>query len=135
MALFTWNASYSVGISEIDQHHQQLMDMVNELNAAMLDKKGKEVVGGILGKLINYTAMHFAFEEKLMSEHGYPEYAEHKAKHDKMVGKVLSLQKDVDSKKLTVTADVMKFLQDWLNKHIMGTDKKYGPFLNEKGVH
>jgi hemerythrin len=26
----------------------------------------------------------------------------------------------------------MSFLKDWLIKHIMGTDKKYGPFLKEK---
>ena len=52
-----------------------------------------------------------------------------------MVGKVLALQKDVDSGKLTVSSEVMKFLQDWLNKHIKGTDMKYSPFLNEKGIH
>ena len=26
------------------------------------------------------------------------------------------------------------FNKDWLDKHILGTDKKYGPFLNSKGV-
>ena len=134
MALFTWNDSYSVGVREIDQQHEKIMKFINDLNGAMLEKKGREVVGKILKELINYTASHFAVEEKLMSQHGYPEYDEHKAKHDKMVDKVLALQKDVDANKLTVTSDVMKFLQDWLNKHIMGTDKKYGPFLNSKGV-
>lgn len=134
MALFTWSDNYSVGVKEIDQQHQKIMDMINELNDAMLEKKGRDCVGGVLNKLINYTASHFALEEKLMSQHGYPEYEEHKAKHDKMVGKVLALQKDVAAKKLSVSSDVMSFLQDWLNKHIMGTDKKYGPFLNGKGV-
>jgi hemerythrin len=51
-----------------------------------------------------------------------------------MVDKVLALQKDVNANKLTVSSEVMKFLQDWLNKHIMGTDKKYGPFLVGQGV-
>jgi hemerythrin len=134
MSLFTWNESYSVGINQIDRHHQEIMNMINELNEAMLHGKGREIVGGILKKLINYTASHFAYEEKLMSQHGYPEYDEHKAKHDKMVDKVLALQKDVNANKLTVSSEVMKFLQDWLNKHIMGTDKKYAPFLQGKGV-
>jgi hemerythrin len=28
----------------------------------------------------------------------------------------------------------MDFLKDWLCKHILESDKRYGPFLNAKGV-
>jgi hemerythrin len=28
----------------------------------------------------------------------------------------------------------MRFLMDWLLEHIEGTDKKYAPFLNERGL-
>jgi len=28
----------------------------------------------------------------------------------------------------------MDFLKPWLSNHIMGSDKKYTPFLNAKGV-
>jgi hemerythrin len=94
MALFTWNSSYSVGVATIDQQHQQLMTLINELNEAMLQGKGRQMVGDILGKLIRYTGTHFADEEKLLMDHDYPEYAEHKAKHTKMVGKVKALQQD-----------------------------------------
>jgi len=33
-----------------------------------------------------------------------------------------------------MSVEVMEFLKDWLEKHILGTDRKYGPFLNDKGV-
>lgn len=135
MGLMIWNDSFSVKIKEIDQQHQKLMEMVNDLNDAMSKGKGKEVVGTVLQKLISYTASHFSKEEKMMSDNGYPEYVDHKAKHDKMVAKVLSLQKDVASGKLTVSNDVMNFLMDWLQKHIKGTDMQYSGFLNSKGVH
>ena len=35
----------------------------------------------------------------------------------------------------TLSLQVMNFLKDWLLKHIQGSDKKYAPFLNAKGVH
>ena len=34
-----------------------------------------------------------------------------------------------------ISADTMQFLKDWLYDHIIGSDKKYGSFLNAKGVY
>jgi hemerythrin len=34
-----------------------------------------------------------------------------------------------------ITIDVMLFLSNWLNVHILEVDKKYSEFLNSKGVH
>lgn len=28
----------------------------------------------------------------------------------------------------------MDFLSSWLVEHIQGSDKKYGPFLNQRGI-
>ena len=133
-SLFAWSEKYSVNIREIDSQHMKLIGMVAKLNEAMSKGKGREVLGGILKELINYTASHFAAEERLMNLHGYPEYQEHKTKHDKMTGKVLDIQKQYEEGKITITFEVMKFLEDWVDKHILGTDMKYGPFLNSKGV-
>jgi len=33
-----------------------------------------------------------------------------------------------------VNVDLLNFLKSWLQNHILGTDKKYAPFLNGKGV-
>ncbi|MGV1100250.1 bacteriohemerythrin [Thiovibrio sp. JS02] len=134
MALITWKNDYSVNVKEIDEQHKQLINMINELHDAMLAKKGKDALMSVLTKLANYCVSHFALEEKLMSSHGYPEFAAHKDVHNKMTDKVKSLMADVQAGKTTISIEVMNFLKNWLDKHIMGTDKKYGPFLNSKGV-
>lgn len=135
MALVAWKEDYVVNVREIDDQHKKLVAMINELHDAMLAKKAKEVLGPLLSKLVAYCASHFATEEKLLKTHGYPEYDDHKEKHEKMTAKVLALQNDWKAGRVNLTLDVSKFLKDWLDKHILGTDKKYGPFLNGKGVN
>jgi len=134
MPIMTWTDSYSVGIAEIDKQHKKLIDLINTLHDAMAKGQAKSVIGKILGELITYCANHFAAEEKLFDQYGYPDSAEHKDKHQKMTAKVLALQQQFEQGKTTITMDVMDFLQQWLDKHILGTDKKYGPFLNSKGL-
>lgn len=135
MPIMTWTDTYNTGIAEIDQQHKKLVEMLNVMHDAMTKGQAKAVLGKILGELVNYCAGHFATEEKLFDKHGYPDAADHKDKHQKMVSKVLALQAQFEEGKAMITLEVMDFLQQWLDKHILGTDKKYGPFLNSQGVH
>lgn len=134
MALFVWSDKYSVNIKEIDEQHKKLVDMLNELHDAMKSGKGKEIVGKTLTELIKYAGTHFANEERLMTAHGYPEYNAHKAEHTKFTLKVSELQKSFQQGAPVLTVEVLNFLKDWLQTHILGIDKKYGPFLNSKGI-
>jgi hemerythrin-like metal-binding protein len=135
MALLTWQDKYSVGIRQIDDQHKQLITMINDLNDAMLAGKGKDVLMQVLNKLATYCVSHFAVEEKLFDTHAYPETADHKEKHHKMTAKVKALMGEVQSGKSTISIEVMNFLKNWLDKHIMETDMKYSPYLISKGVN
>jgi len=134
MPLLSWKDDYSVKIREVDEQHKKLIGMINELHDAMTQKKAKEVLGDVLKKLADYTVFHFSAEERLMRSNGYPEYEEHREKHQKMTAKVLALQDELKQGKITLSMEVMDFLKSWLDKHILGTDKKYSPFLTGKGV-
>lgn len=125
----------SVNVRELDDQHQKLVGMVNTLHDAMRRGEGKEALKKIFFGLVNYTASHFAAEERLMKQTGFPEYDEHRRIHEKMTAKVLAFQKEFQQGKVGLTLDVMKFLENWVEKHIMGTDKKYGPHLNEHGIY
>jgi hemerythrin len=134
MSLIQWAPKFSVNIKEIDQQHQKLMALVNELYDSMTAGHGKEALGKVLGELITYTVYHFATEEKLFQTHAYPETAAHKAEHDKLTQTAKDLKEKFDSGKGQITVEVMNFLKNWLNNHILGTDKKYSAYLNGKGV-
>lgn len=134
MALISWEEKYSVNVKEIDEQHKKLVKLVNDLHEAMSVGKGKAIMATVLQSLIDYTATHFAAEEKYMTKFNYPAYPQHKSEHDKFVKQVLDFQKGFAKGDLVLTLDVMKFLKDWLLNHILGTDKKFGPFFNEKDL-
>lgn len=134
MTLITWNETLSVGVGQFDREHMKMIDMINMLHAAMKEGKGKEILARILDDLSNYTRTHFETEEKVLKQNGYPDFENHKKQHDKLVLEVAKIVKNYHNDNKPLPAHIMQFLVDWLTTHITGEDKKYGPFLNSKGV-
>ena len=134
MALIKWDDSFSVKVAEIDRQHQKLISMINELNDAMKQGKGKDILGKIVNGLISYTATHFKTEENYFERFGYPDADQHKKEHIAFVQKVSDFKNGFEKGKLSLSIEVMNFLSDWLQNHIKGTDKKYSQFFNGKGL-
>lgn len=134
MELITWSDKYSVNIGSIDKQHKKLVDIINRLHKAMLDKKTKDEMGIILNELIDYTVEHFGYEEELFTKYSYPGTLLHKKEHKDLVGKVSDFKNEFTAGKGAVSMKLLSFLKDWLINHINGTDQKYSDFLIEKGV-
>lgn len=134
MSLMAWEDRLSVNIKGIDDQHKKLIDLINKLYDGMKAGKGADVMEGILTELVNYTVTHFSNEQALFQKHGYPEFVQHKKEHDDLTKKAIELRDNLKAGKAVISVEVMSFLKDWLNKHILGTDKRYTAFLNSKGV-
>jgi len=132
--LITWSDRYSVGIARIDAQHRRLVDLINDLHAAMLAGEGSSELGKILDRLSGYAVSHFATEETLMKKFGYPDYERHKAEHDRLMAQVRLLLEKSRTNKAELTHEVMTFLQRWLIGHIVNVDKRYTAHLNAAGV-
>lgn len=134
MALMTWKEEYSVNIKVIDSQHKKLVDLLNQIYDATKVGKGKEVLAKILSELVSYTKVHFTTEEEFFKKFSYPGYLQHKNEHDKLTKQVCDFQDQYETGRATISIEIMQFLRDWLNGHILGTDKKYSEFLNSKGL-
>lgn len=134
MALLTWSTRYSVQVKKLDDQHKKLIDILNNLHDAMKVGKGKDVLGEVLDGLIAYTGDHFSEEERLMKTNAFPGYEEHKKEHNLLVLQARDIQSQFRSGNGVLTQEVMSFLKNWLENHILGSDKVYGPFLNQKGI-
>ena len=136
MPLMTWNEKLSVGVKLLDDDHKKLVGMVNQLYDGVQSGHGKESLGSILDGLIDYTKTHFAHEEQYFAKTGYHDSTAHKKEHDDFSRQVLEVQKKYKAGVSSVLSlEVMNFLKNWLVTHIQGSDQKYGPYLNSKGIH
>jgi len=134
MAFYEWSDKLTVDVKAFDEQHKKLIKLINDLHDAMSKGKGREVLGGVLKELITYTLTHFKNEEKVLQQYNYPNYALHLKEHEALAVKATALSADFEKRQLTLSMEVMNFLKDWLNHHILETDKQYGAFFKEKGI-
>ncbi|MEY3223791.1 MAG: hypothetical protein RLZZ203_2647 [Cyanobacteriota bacterium] len=119
-----WRPEYETGNDIIDEQHKSLFSTINALNSAMLEGQGEALLEKTLDSLKDYTTVHFDTEEKFMLDHKYPDYIEHKQKHEALKAKVLSFEKKNYDDLSKLTNAVSHFLTDWLIHHIKDEDKK-----------
>ncbi len=134
MAIMVWNETYSVGVRELDDQHKNLIRMINEMHYAMNNDKGQEAISSIVDQMFHYMEVHFTTEEGYMQEHAYLGYIAHQKQHEEFRAKARDLRERVNSGEFVLSFEIVQFLSDWLQKHIMVTDMKYTSLFAEKGL-
>lgn len=132
--LFAWNESLDVGVAEVNRQHKVLIGIINELYHQTQTNRSINAVRRLLDSLVDYTVNHFNYEEHLMQKYDYPGFAEHKERHEALIGQVSGFVQRVEAGDESVAEELLDFLKAWLSKHIQGVDTQYTPFFNERGV-
>ena len=127
--LIIWTEAYRIDNAIIDEQHQQLIQIINELYAAFLHGKAHYIVEKIIDDLFQYTIFHFGTEERLLQRINFPYFSAHLQEHKKFIERVEAFKNGISRSETVLTYEVMNFLRDWLQTHILGSDKKYAPFL------
>ena len=131
MALLTWYDSFSVGIEKIDDQHKKFFELVNDVYSAMETNKGSAAIDQILKELQDYVVYHFNTEESWMETCNYPEIEDHRRIHREAVMEVNKLILQYQQVKKEILFDLLKFLSDWIRRHILEIDRKYIPYLQK----
>ena len=134
-----WKESYRLGIEQFDSQHQGLVSLIAELEVLTAPGAGDptelhERLGLVYDDLITYVDEHFNAEERVLTQHAYPELAEHKREHQFFVHKLLSYQRQWRGDDLQVPIQALNFLRVWLIRHIQVTDGQYSEFLRQRGI-
>ncbi|MDH4157520.1 MAG: bacteriohemerythrin [candidate division Zixibacteria bacterium] len=126
MPLIVWDSTYSVYLEEMDRQHRRLIAIINRLDQAVRQGRGKDEVGQVLNELAAYTRYHFTDEETLMTQHDHPKLENHIEEHRVFVQKIQDCHTQYLYGDPRVATEVLDFLANWLVDHIQGSDKEYG---------
>ncbi len=129
MTMIEWDESYSVGVGELDDQHKVLFRMIDKLLEVPDARTGSKIITDVLSEMRAYTSYHFESEEKYMSECAYPDLEGHVRQHEYFCKKVDELLSNITGQQDVLLSDMTNFLYNWLSNHILGSDKKYAPYL------
>ena len=105
MAKLEWSERLSVGVPELDEDHQTLIQIINSLREHQAAEASPKAIDRCLNALVRYAELHFAREEFRADPEGSSE----------LVGDRL-----------------LEFLENWLIKHILVVDMDYKPLVEGK---
>jgi hypothetical protein len=63
-----WNAELVTGVRQIDLQHQELIELINELESAHERGQDDLALADVLPRLTSYALFHFCTEEGLMAK-------------------------------------------------------------------
>lgn len=117
------NENIKTDHDRIERDHQKLFDLIEQLAAAMRERKAKTECVDVLNTLLSYTKTHFLMEEALMIHQDSRQTAAHKLQHDRFVSHIHDFTNKLEAGSTVVILEVSTFLRDWLTSHIANTDK------------
>jgi len=127
--IFCWKQTDSVDGALLDRQHQALFETAQDLFDALSHADGLSVAEDIFSRLMDYSANHFAAEEKLMARQKYPGLKSHQAEHRAFTDQLLAFKNDFKAGNGSVVSIMLPYLQQWIKEHVQGADHRLGEFI------
>ena len=130
-----WTEEMRTGHPIIDSDHQQLVQIINLVEEAVAEHNIVRA-DQIIFALLAYVTGHFAREEGIQQQIGFPEREAHQQRHRIMADFSTQLENRIreartEIQKLTYLSQLQDALGEWLLKHIMAEDMKMVPYLRQ----
>ncbi|MEI8068127.1 MAG: bacteriohemerythrin [Candidatus Shapirobacteria bacterium] len=120
-----WEEKYSVGVKLINDQHKTMFTTINKLIEMLSSAPNKEKIVEIINSLLEYKKFHFATEEKYFKEFNYQGATEHINAHQEFGKRLSIIQEKNKDNVLSLSYDLVDFLEDWLIDHLLTEDQKY----------
>jgi hemerythrin len=128
-----WDESLVLGFDEIDNQHRSIFEHFEKLSEAAEQGKSKEIIEEMAIFLFDYAQLHFATEDKIMAEYGYPKIEVQRHEHGDFTQDSNKLKKRIEQEGATreVAIEVTGKLLRWIIQHIRKHDMEMVAFIKE----
>lgn len=129
MRLF-WSESLRTGNREIDLQHQELIEIINELEEFLAGRAANpgcdlsQPLDHLISRLANYVTFHFLTEESMFSSKALPaaHVEQHTREHQDFLKRFGSFQAQSPDNRIQQADALFLYLKQWLANHILKTD-------------
>lgn len=127
ISLFTWNECFLTHLPSVDEQHQRLVELINNLGEAVMsaDVIEAQTFATMRDAIIEYCYVHFGDEESQMVKSGLDQrYLDlHFAEHRAFLDEALSLGDVGDDIPVDRAYALAEYLIRWLAYHILRVDQ------------
>ena len=129
MGILSWQDRFSIGIAEVDHEHREMIQLINDLHAALGADQSPERIEEFLGEILARIAAHFALEEKSMEALRYPERGALKADHERLLDEIRDIMDEVSERGILDEARFSDRLSAWFGDHFSSFDERLHRYL------
>lgn len=128
-----WSEDLILGIESIDEQHREWIALVQAFERAVTEGQSSEEMGRALAAAVAYTESHFADEQRVMEEAGYPFLDDHLAQHQLAWDRVHDFASG-EVADVEVRNSLAEFLPQWLMLHINTADRQFARWLKGSAI-
>lgn len=123
MSLVNLKNGLNTGIKGLDYEHRKIVGLMETICDDFSAAEAAGTVSEGFGELFANVSAHFALEETLMRNSGYPGYEAHRAHHEQLLERIrLMMDSWEDGKCVDCGMGLRSCLEDWLSEHVRTMD-------------
>jgi hemerythrin-like metal-binding protein len=126
-----WEKKQELGVESMDREHQLQTRLVATLRDAVETGRERTVIAELLRRLEDTSKVHFLSEELLMRLDAYEHYGAHVDEHRKLLDQLATLCARYESDPGLDLRDSLGWIEEWLNAHIKGLDRRFTESLQD----
>lgn len=127
-----WRNAFRSGDSVLDRQHEELFELANDILDAVISAAPREVVLKLYRRTLDQAAIHFADEERVQHEIGYPHRNAHAAEHAELIRRASQLG-ELGAAGKASPAELFQFLAyEVVAQHLLISDRRFFPYLESR---